>query len=102
MRNSIPGGRYLSKRIIIEGDHIFDILIVRCRKGIMFSEKTPKVHTVFVLVGTRDERNFHLRALAAIAQVAQDPLFEKKWLSAKNEQALRDIILLSKRMRELK
>ena len=28
---------------------------------------------VFVLAGTCDERNFHLRALAAIAQFAQTP-----------------------------
>ena len=52
-----------------------------------------------VLVGTRDERNFHLRALAAIAQTAQAKDFERRWLSARNPQALRDIMLLSTRAR---
>ncbi len=85
--------------IIIDGEHHFDILLVRCRKGIMFSENEPKVHIVFVLVGTRDERNFHLRALAAIAQIVQDQHFEEKWMAAKSEDALRDIILLGERRR---
>ena len=85
--------------IIIEGKSLFDVLLVRCKKGIAFSESAPKVHVVFVLIGSKDERNFHLRALAAIAQIVQNPTFEKKWLSAKNKKALKDVVLLGKRMR---
>jgi len=85
--------------MVIEGNHLTDILIVRCKKGIEFSDKAEKVQTVFVLVGTKDERNFHLRALAAIAQILQNPSFNKVWLAAKNKEALRDIMLLGKRMR---
>ena len=85
--------------IIIDGEQLFDILLVRCKEGIKFSDDAPNIHTVFVLVGTRDERNFHLRALAAIAQIVQNPSFEKKWMSAKNEKALKDVVLLGKRMR---
>ncbi|MFH1616697.1 MAG: amino acid permease [Planctomycetota bacterium] len=86
--------------IIIDGEKIFDILLVRARKGIAFSPEYPNVHIVFVLAGTRDERNFHLRALSAIAQIVQNPGFEKKWMTARNEQALRDIVLLGTRRRE--
>jgi len=86
--------------IIIEGEKNFDILLVRAREGIHFSPQYSNVHTVFVLVGTRDERNFHLRALSAIAQIVQDPNFEKKWMEARNKQALRDIVLLGTRRRE--
>ncbi|MGA1867385.1 MAG: amino acid permease [bacterium] len=85
--------------IIIEGEKSFQVLLVRSRQGINFAMHEQKVHAVFVLVGTRDERNFHLRALAAIAQICQDPGFNKKWLAAKSEEGLRDIILLGKRMR---
>jgi len=85
--------------IIIEGSNQFDILLVRSQDGIQFSENGQKIHTVFVLIGTRDERNFHLRALAAIAQVCQSPSFLKKWLKARNKESLRDIVLVSKRMR---
>ena len=85
--------------IIIEGQHTFDILLARCKKGIVFSGAEPNVSAVFVIAGTKDERNFHLYALSAIAQIVQDPDFEKKWISAKNKEALRDIILLGKRKR---
>ena len=85
--------------IIIEGEHTFSILIARSRPGIVFSEKMSRVHAVFVLVGTRDERNFHLVSLSAIAQIVQEPDFEQRWMKAKNEEALRDIILLGKRKR---
>ena len=85
--------------IIIDGEHKFDILLARCKQGILFSKKAPKVHSVFVLVGTRDERNFHLRALASIAQIVQEFSFERKWMKAKNKETLRDIVLLGKRRR---
>lgn len=85
--------------IIVEGNHKFSILIARCKDGIEFSEDAKDIHAAFVLVGTQDERNFHLRALAAFAQIFHEPGFEKKWLRAKNIQALRDIVLLGKRQR---
>ncbi|HAV42815.1 TPA: hypothetical protein DCX15_02200 [bacterium] len=86
--------------VIIDGEHTFDILLARCEEGIIFPESVPRVHTVFVLVGTRDERNFHLRALAAIASIVQDPNFEKRWKEARGEEALRDIVLLGRRRRQ--
>jgi amino acid transporter/mannitol/fructose-specific phosphotransferase system IIA component (Ntr-type) len=85
--------------IIIKGENKFVILIARCQEGIQFSESTPNVKSVFVLIGTRDERNFHLRSLAAIAQIVQDPDFEKRWIEAKDKEALRDTVLLGKRSR---
>jgi mannitol/fructose-specific phosphotransferase system IIA component (Ntr-type) len=85
--------------IVLEGDHRFDILLVRCKPGIEFSHRAPKVQAVFVLAGTKDERNFHLRALSAVAQIVQDPDFMTKWTEARSEEALRDIVLLGKRMR---
>ena len=86
--------------IIIEGEHSFDILLARCKGGIEFSESAPKIHAVFVLIGTRDERSFHLRALAAIAQIIMDPHFDDRWMAARTKEGLRDIILLGKRRRD--
>ena len=54
---------------------------------------------MFILVCPRDERNFHLRALSAIAQITQDVNFDKDWLRAKSVEELCDIILLAKRRR---
>lgn len=85
--------------IITEGQHAFDILLARCKEGIVFSSESAAVHAVFVLIGTRDERHFHLQALSAVAQIVQDPDFEQRWMAAKGKEALRDIVLLSKRMR---
>ena len=56
------------------------------------------VNAVFVLVGTRDERTFHLRVLSAIAEIVQDHNFERRWLRAKTKKALRKVVLTGKRM----
>jgi amino acid transporter/mannitol/fructose-specific phosphotransferase system IIA component (Ntr-type) len=85
--------------IIIDGEHKFDILLARCRPGVRFPGAAEDVHAVFVLVGTRDERPFHLRSLAAIAQIVQDPHFEQRWMAARRKDDLRDAILLGKRRR---
>lgn len=85
--------------ILVEGKGKFDIILVRCKNGIIFPDTAEPVHTMFVLVGSRDERNFHLSALAAIAQIAQDKQFDKYWLKARNIEELRDIIFLAERKR---
>lgn len=87
--------------IIIEGEKKFSILFARCKKGIEFSNSKSPVYAVFVLVGSKDERKFHLRALSAIAQIVLDPGFEKKWLRAKSRKALRDVIINADRKREV-
>jgi len=85
--------------IIVPGEARFDLLLARAKKGIRFSDEAPEVKAVFVLAGSRDERNFHLRALAAIAQIVQEKDFEGRWMSATSPQGLRDIALLSQRGR---
>ncbi|MBU2541541.1 MAG: amino acid permease [Candidatus Omnitrophica bacterium] len=86
--------------IVIEGENKFNILLARANEGIIFPElEDQPVHTVFVLVGTKDERNFHLQALAAIAQICQEKNFEKKWLDARNVMELKDVLLLTERKR---
>jgi len=57
------------------------------------------VKAVFAFVGTKEDRIFHLRTLAAIATLVQGADFEEKWLDAENEHYLRDLILLSERSR---
>lgn len=85
--------------VVVPGEGHFAMLIARMKGGVRFTDDAPKVHTIFVLTATRDERNFHLRALAAIAQVVQEQDFEQRWLGAKDAQGLRDVILLSERKR---
>ncbi|MBW1839357.1 MAG: amino acid permease [Deltaproteobacteria bacterium] len=86
--------------VIVPGAKKLEIVLVRCRKGLQFSGSSQPVHTMFILAGSMDERNYHLRALMAIAQIAKEAEFEKKWLAARNEDELRDVILLSSRARD--
>jgi APA family basic amino acid/polyamine antiporter len=84
--------------IIIPGSNRFKLLVVRCLKGVKFTENNESVKAIFVLFGTQDERSFHLKVLAAIAQIVQNQ-FEKPWLAAKTKENLRDYLLLSERRR---
>lgn len=85
--------------IICEGEKEFYILLARCKVGVKFEGVRVPVNTVFVLAGSKDERNFHLRALSAIAQIVQEKEFENNWKNAKNVEELRDIVLLAERHR---
>jgi len=86
--------------IIVEGERKFDVVLVRCRKGINFPHTPEPVRIMFVLTGSGDERNYHLRALMAIAQIAQEKGFEERWLDARGPDGLRNLILLSTRKRD--
>lgn len=86
--------------VVVDGENLFDILLVRCKEGIVFSDLHPPVKTVFVLIGSRDERNYHLRALMTVAHIVREPDFRSRWSEARNVEQLRDVVLLSSRKRE--
>ncbi|AKJ64904.1 amino acid permease [Kiritimatiella glycovorans] len=85
--------------IVVPGEQRFRMILIRARGGVRFPEREEPIHAVFVLAGTKDERNFHLRALAALAQVVQDRDFEKRWLDARGTEGIRDVVLLARRGR---
>lgn len=97
--SSVIGEDLAIPNIIIEEKKPTCILLARCKEGIVFSKSKSKVKMVFVFVGTEDERNFLFCSIASIAQIVNEPDFEDNWLQAKDEHALRDIILLGKRKR---
>jgi amino acid transporter/mannitol/fructose-specific phosphotransferase system IIA component (Ntr-type) len=86
--------------IIVEGTERFDIAVMRSREGIDFHKESGPVHVVFALAGSQDERNFHLLALMAIAQIVQNTDFIASWLKARNVEELRNLILLAERVRK--
>ncbi len=88
--------------IVVEGENKFDILLIRAHDGINFPHAPDPVRIMFILAGSQDERNYHLRALMAIAQIAQEKDFEKRWLTARDTEAIRNLILLSTRRRDAK
>ena len=86
--------------MIVPGRGLFDVLLMRCKAGVSFPGREAPVHIAFMLVGSEDERNFHLRALMAISHVAGEPEFFRRWMTAPGPEHLRDIVLLSKRRRD--
>ena len=86
--------------VIVEGRNLFDILLLRCKGGVLFPGHEAPVHMAFVLVGSEDKRNFHLRALMAISHIAGEPEFFRRWMTAPGAEHLRDIVLLSGRKRD--
>ncbi|MFW6153867.1 MAG: amino acid permease [Planctomycetota bacterium] len=86
--------------VVVPGEHRFGLLLARAREGVRFADDRPGAQAIFVLAGTADERNFHLRALAAIAQIVQEKDFQRRWMKATTTQGLRDVMLLAERGRQ--
>jgi mannitol/fructose-specific phosphotransferase system IIA component (Ntr-type) len=84
--------------VVVEGESLFDLLLVRARYGIRWNEDEV-VYTAFAMIGSRDERTLHLQALMSIAQILQDKEFHKEWHEARSERELRTAVLLTKRRR---
>jgi len=85
--------------IIIPGEDHFDIALVRAKNGIKWEESKPPVKAVFVLIGTVDMRDSHLKALMAVSQLVQNKEFFPKWLEAEGSQDLKSVIRLMPRKR---
>lgn len=84
---------------MISGSKQFRMVIVRCKEGVRFPSQDEPVHAVFMLLRSQDERTFHLQALSAIAQIVQNADFEEQWMTARDEDALREVILTTPRRR---
>jgi mannitol/fructose-specific phosphotransferase system IIA component (Ntr-type) len=78
----------------IKGRDKFDMIFVRSRMGIFLSDDLKPVHAFFIIVASPDQKSFYMHSLMWIIQIATKD-FEKKWIAAKNEEELREIILKS-------
>lgn len=87
--------------LTIEGHSQFRMMLVKCAEGVEFTPEAKQVHAVIFLFGSPDRRNFHLRALAAIAQTIQGRAFEPRWRKAHTPSQIQDVFLLGKRRREI-
>ena len=84
---------------IVVCEDLFEIILVRSRDGISFEKELMGINAFFLLITSRDQRDYYLKAISATAQVIYDPDFEKKWLDVNNPDGLKDVFLLSKRKR---
>ena len=85
--------------LLVKGHSVFEIIIARCNDGIVFSEFHKPITTFFVIIGSENERNFRMKSLMAIAHIVSEDEFVKRWYEARDEEQLRDILLLSRRVR---
>ncbi len=95
--STVLNQRLAVPHLVVEGEGIFEILIARSRKGIPFSDQARKVNAIFILVGSSEEKNCCLCAMAAIAQIAGGVGFFEKWFQAKGKNDLKDLVLSAKR-----
>lgn len=86
--------------IVVDEEGVFELAVVRSTKGVITSDGEPPVNAVFALIGSRNARKEHLQALMSIAQIVQQKGHIEAWLKAPSDiEALRDLLLLSKRSR---
>jgi len=77
----------------IKGKNKFEILLVRSKMGIVLSDKIDPIHSFFIIVSSEDQKNFHMHAIMWIIQISEQEDFDKRWINAKDEDVLKDIIL---------
>jgi Kef-type K+ transport system membrane component KefB/mannitol/fructose-specific phosphotransferase system IIA component (Ntr-type) len=85
--------------IAVQGERRFAMLVVRCLAGVSLADDTAPATAIFVLVSSPDERNAHLRALSAIAQIWQSDRFEERWGTATTSEDLRALLRAAPRQR---
>ena len=72
-----PGIAILSH--IIKGHDKFEIILVRSKKGIIFSDDAAPIHAFFEVVASPDQQSYYLHSLMWIIQIAEETDFEKEW-----------------------
>jgi len=82
--------------IVVEGRYGVKMLLARAKGGVVFPGDEV-VHTIFVLIGPMGERLLHLKTLAAIVQIAQNPEFNDRWFKALSDEDLRNAVLLTRK-----
>lgn len=83
---------------IVVNEDILKLFIVRNKSGVRFSEKADSIKCMFILIGTKNDKKFHLQTLAAIAKISLEKGFEENWLRIKSE-SIKEFIILSERKR---
>jgi len=88
--------------IIIPGKDRFQLALARAKEGIEWEENSEPVKAVFVLIGSVDRRDTHLKALMAVSQIVQNSEFFSKWMDASGPEDLKSVIRLMPRNRSAK
>ncbi len=76
----------------------FHVMLARAKSGVIFPDDQI-AHIIFIILGPPAERNLHLKILAAIAQITENPDFDEEWTKAVSQGELKNIVLLAERRR---
>ena len=79
--------------ILLDNVTRYELVAARSRVGLHFPGIGAPVHAVFVLLGSRDDPQQHLRMLAGIARRAEEPTFLGDWIEAKEVEGLRALLV---------
>lgn len=79
--------------ILLEGVEKYELIAARSLSGLHFPGVEKPVHAVFVLLGSKDDPQQHLRMLAGIARRAEEPSFPGAWIDARDAGEIRKLIL---------
>jgi mannitol/fructose-specific phosphotransferase system IIA component (Ntr-type) len=79
--------------VLLEGIDHYELLMARSRSVLHFPGVAPGVTAVFVLLGSKDDPQQHLRMLAAIARRVEEPDFLARWDKAKDGEHLKRVLL---------
>jgi hypothetical protein len=79
---------------------VFDIGVIRTKRGAMFSQETPPVHAAFIILFSKDERNFYLNSLMWLIKACENIDFSKEWKNARGKLGLRKLIIDALQMQE--
>jgi mannitol/fructose-specific phosphotransferase system IIA component (Ntr-type) len=77
----------------------FVLVVMRCLPGVAFGPSGEVAHAIFAVATPPTERDFYLRALMAIAEIAGAEGFDERWRRARSAEELRDVILSAERQR---
>ena len=79
--------------VLLDGIGQYELLMARSRSSLHFPGVASGVTAVFVLLGSKDDPQQHLRMLAAIARRVEEPDFLARWEKAKDGEHLKRVLL---------
>lgn len=88
------------KHVRIDNEMDTEVALIRLQKGLdteSIKNEGNKIHCLIYLVSSKEKSGQHLRILAHLAEMIDIHDFKKRWLEAKDEAALREILLRDER-----
>lgn len=92
----------LIESVIIPGHFDVQCILIRCKKCGILSAFYPSAHSIFVIVSPSDKDQFYLHTLLWLTNIIHERGFSKKWLKAKDNKALRQVILSLWKKRDIR